>query len=123
MKKKNIGIYILISTIIFCIFGYYTVNNILFHLEKNGNIVTIDDKGLSIHNITFLYIVETLILMFYYLESNKPKPFFTITFSSKSFFETLSNMPLIKILLFGVLKYFDISIYSFIVTFTGICSK
>ena len=47
MKKKNNGIYILISTIIFCIFGYYTVNNILFHLEKNGNIVTIDDKGLS----------------------------------------------------------------------------
>ena len=47
MKKKNNGIYILISTIIFCIFGYYTVNNILFHLKKNGNIVTIDDKGLS----------------------------------------------------------------------------
>lgn len=47
MKKKNNGIYILISTIIFCIFGYYTVNNILFHLEKNGNVVTIDDKGLS----------------------------------------------------------------------------
>ena len=47
MKKKNNGIYILISTIIFCVFGYYITNNILFHLEKNGNIVTIDDKGIS----------------------------------------------------------------------------
>ena len=47
--KKNNGIYILISTIIFCIFGYYTVNNILFHLEKNGNVtkIVVDDTGIS----------------------------------------------------------------------------
>lgn len=47
MKKKNNGIYILISTIIFCIFGYYIVNNILFHLEKNQNTIKIDDNGIA----------------------------------------------------------------------------
>ena len=46
MKKKNNGIYILISTIIFCVFGYYTVNNILFHLEERENI-KIDDNGIA----------------------------------------------------------------------------
>lgn len=47
--KKNNGIYILISTIIFCVFGYYTVNNILFHFEKNSNVtkIIIDDTGIS----------------------------------------------------------------------------
>ena len=49
MKKKNNGIYILISTIIFCVFGYYTVNNILFHLKEKENVigVVVDDKGIA----------------------------------------------------------------------------
>ena len=47
--KKNNGIYLLISTVIFCFFGYYTVNNILFHLKEKENVigVVVDDKGIA----------------------------------------------------------------------------
>lgn len=49
MKKNNNGIYILISTIIFCVFGYYVTNNILVHLASRENIikVEVDDQGIA----------------------------------------------------------------------------
>lgn len=50
MKKNNNGIYILMSTIIFCLFGYYAINKLDYNNENLNRVetsVSVSDDGIS----------------------------------------------------------------------------